>query len=294
MRLFGLVVTSIFLSMLVLGGCATEPSGSGLHRFQGRDYLLHVPASREKASPLVLVMHGYGGDAMWMRDELGWVELADAEGFVVCFPNGTLDRDGRRFWNVGYAMHEDSRIDDVDYLVELACHLQTVHALDPGATFASGFSNGADMSFLLACKAPETFHAIGPVAGTMMDALYRTATPSLPRSVIAFNGVRDRITRTDGDMDDVDGWGAYRSTSEVIAFWTGLDDLPNHERRVLAAPDGASDPGGIELDRYWSPRHRREVRSYLLMDGGHDWPLATDGGGLDATSLIWEFFDRQP
>lgn len=293
MRPSQLAVTSVLLSMLVLGGCATEPFANGLHRFQGRDYLLHVPASRKKVSPLVLVMHGYGGDATWMRDELGWVELADAEGFAVCFPNGTLDRNGRRFWNVGYAMHEGSHVDDVAYLVQLVGHLQSDHALDPAATFASGFSNGADMTYLLACEAPETFHAIGPVAGTMMDDLFRTATPSLPRSVIAFNGARDRITRTEGDMANLDGWGAYRSTSDVIAFWTSLDDLPNHERRVLPALDGGPDPGGIEFDRYWSPEHRREIRSYLLMDGGHDWPVTADGGGLDATSLIWEFFDRE-
>ena len=293
MEAHGFPVSVICLAVFGLAGCVND-SGIRLdHEYQGRTYLLHVPEDREThPPPLVLVMHGYGGSAEWMRTRLGWVQLAEEKGFAVCFPNGTEDQDGRRFWNVGYEMHNESQIDDVDFLVDLTHHLQIEHGLDPEATYATGFSNGADMSYLLGCEASETFRAIGPVAGTMMDTLYFTADPEVPRSVIAVNGVVDSITRYDGDPDNVDGWGAYRSVPEVISLWVRINGLPNCERSSLVFAGGHGESTKTDIERYWSYEHPREVKLFKLKDGTHRWPLESDGGGFDATTTIWDFFDQ--
>ena len=220
---------------------------------------------------------------------MGWVELANESGFAVCFPDGTLDASGRRFWNVGYAMHADLDVDDSDFLVTLARHLQDEHHLDPRATFAAGFSNGADMSYRLGCTDPDTFTAIGPVAGTMMDSLYFQAKPDLPCSVIAFNGTHDEITRFNGDPENIDGWGAYRSVPEVIGFWVEANHLEEFDQVTLRNAS-SSEHSDIDLDRYWANDHSAEVRFYRITGGGHDWPIQSDASSLDATRLILNFF----
>ena len=234
-------------------------------------------------------MHGYGGDARGVESGLGWVELADELGFAVCFPDGTVDSLGLRCWNVGYSRHADLDVDDSDFLVNLARHLQSVHLLDPHATFATGFSNGADMSYLLGCTAADTFSAIGPVAGTMMDSLYFRSKSDLPCSVIAFNGTNDEITRFDGDPDNIDGWGAYRSAPEVIDFWVKANHLTEFDRVTLLDSPTSENPS-VELDRYWASGQSIEVRFYRIGGGGHDWPSPSDSSSLDATRLIWDFF----
>ena len=282
------VLSLVLLISLGLSACNHESGGDFVHRHQGRSYRLHVPSAVEQA-PLVVVMHGYGGDGEWMKTHLGWVELAEEQGFAVCFPDGTLDESGRRFWNVGYAMHDQSTVDDTAYLVDLVEVLRARHGLHPEWAYATGFSNGADMSYLLACKAAGTFQAIGPVAGTMMDSLYFQSRPDRPCSVIAFNGIDDEITRFDGDPDDRDGWGPYRSVPEVTDFWVQANHLTEFEGIRVLDPPGSRD-SGFELDRHWRADSPVEVRSYRILGGGHEWPTSSDGHSLDATRIIWEFF----
>ena len=52
----------------------------------------------------------------------------------------------------------------------LVARLVESYQIDPRRVYATGMSNGGDMSYLLACKAADVFRAIAPVAGTMMQA----------------------------------------------------------------------------------------------------------------------------
>ena len=70
--------------------------------------------------PLVIVMHGYGGDANSIRNYSEMNQFADQYGFAVCYPRGTVDDGGNRFWNVGYAFHPNETVDDVSYLTQLS------------------------------------------------------------------------------------------------------------------------------------------------------------------------------
>jgi len=235
-------------------------------------------------------MHGYGGSSEDMKRSYGWVELADEQGFVVCFPDGTIDEKNNQFWNVGYAMHSESSVDDTGFIVGLTKHLEKKYDLDPHRTFATGLSNGGDMSFLLASHAPEHFAAIGPVVGTMMETLYSECDPAFPCPVIAFNGTDDRITKYAGDMANEDGWGPYQSTPRVIELWARLNKTT--ETTTTQLPDVDTTDGSIvELERHWSHEHNREVHFYRVVGGGHDWPGAYGNKDIEATPTIWAFFE---
>src|SRR5690349_20487101 len=58
------------------------------HRGRQRSYLLHVPQSApaEQRLPLVLVLHGAGGDGARLVKSTGFTALAAPKGFLVSFP----------------------------------------------------------------------------------------------------------------------------------------------------------------------------------------------------------------
>jgi len=107
--------------------------------------IYYEPSSLNENMPLVFVMHGFTGDANSIRSYSQMNQIADQYGFAVCYPRGTLDSNGDRFWNVGYAFHQSETADDVGFLTELAEYLQITHNLNPDYTFATGFSNGGEM-----------------------------------------------------------------------------------------------------------------------------------------------------
>ena len=123
------------------------------HDGDTRQYIYYEPETLNQQMPLVIVMHGYSGDANSIRNYSEMNQFADQYGFAVCYPRGTVDDGGNRFWNVGYAFHPNETVDDVSYLTQLAQYLQQTNGLNPDYTFATGMSNGGEMCYMLACQA---------------------------------------------------------------------------------------------------------------------------------------------
>ena len=90
------------------------------HEGLNRQYIYYEPSNLNENTPLVFVMHGFTGDANSMRNYSEMNQFADQYGFAVCYPRGTLDSNGDRFWNVGYAFHQSETVNDVGFLTELA------------------------------------------------------------------------------------------------------------------------------------------------------------------------------
>lgn len=255
-----------------------------------RQYRIHIPQGLDANAPLVLALHGYSGNNNEMMNNYGWTELADQRGFVVAFPNGTRDQWNNRFWDVDYAFHQGFDIDDDGFLSSLAVHLQELHDLDPMRTFATGFSNGAEMCFQLACREPETFVAFAPIIGMMLDTLFTNCNPTVLRPILSMNGTADDVTLYEGDMGNSGGWGAYRSIPETMAFWETKLQLLQMERAFLPNAD-PDDGSSVRLDVYSSPLHQRVLKYYLINGGGHDWPGVSGNRDISATVEAWNFFD---
>merc|ERR1712224_468235 len=122
--------------------------------------------------------------------------LADKEGFVVAYPRGLLPAEsisgiipgipkdwftGGHTWNAGSCCPAASRgkTDDVQFARDLLAAFTSGAVkdlsggkidIDPTRVYATGGSNGAFMSYRLACEAPELFAAIAPVAGVLVNS----------------------------------------------------------------------------------------------------------------------------
>ena len=198
-----------------------------LHQFSydglSREYYLYLPDSIEVDSPLLFVFHGYSGSASGIMNYSGLNQIADDNGFAVCYPQGLIDEWDYAFWNVGYDWHVDETVDDVGFSTSLAQYLQIEFNLSDQNTFSTGMSNGGDMSYLLACQASDVFKAVAPVAGCMMTWLYNSCAPVNPIPVFEIHGTDDDVTWWDGaDEINNDGYGPWESVDTTFNFWTQL------------------------------------------------------------------------
>lgn len=296
---------AFFLFVLVLGvGACTRKTSDGADPAHTlivdgleRTYILHVPASYDGSQPVPLVLnfHGGGGNALNQWRVSGFNQLADEEGFIVVYPNGT-GRLGDKVltWNggtcCGYA--QENNVDDVAFIRALVAELQTSLNIDPKRIYATGMSNGGIMSYRLACEAADLFAAIGPVAGTLNHS---PCIPSQPVSVIHFHGTDDTHLPYGGGIGSESVTGVvYASVEQSIAFW-----LNANQCALTPQTESFAD---IQHDTYTCAQGTA-VELYTIIGGKHAWPgsegPAWAGGDeptqtISATRLMWEFFQSHP
>ena len=256
-----------------------------------REYLLHIPNNIANNAPLVFVLHGYTGSAQGIMDYSGMNEVADENGFAVCYPQGTTDQFNNTFFNVGYQFQNNPTVDDVGFIVSLAEYLQGAYQLSTTNTFSTGMSNGGDMSYMLACEASSTFKAIAPVAGMIMEDIYESCNPETPVPIFETHGTEDDVTLYNGDPFNDDGWGVYLDIPSTIDFFVNQNNLT--EMIFSELPDlNPNDGSTIESYIYNSPNSNNEVWLYKVIGGGHDWPGAWGNMDVNISEEIWRFFSE--
>jgi polyhydroxybutyrate depolymerase len=256
-----------------------------------RTYLLYVPATAPaRGASLVVMLHGGGGSGAVAEKAYGWDEKADANGFLVAYPNG-IDH----LWNVGggcCGRVARNNVDDVAFITAMVKHIQTTFSIDPDRIYATGMSNGGMMSYRLACDT-NIFAAIGPDSATMLGGC---PSPQ-PISVIHIHGMQDKHVPYNGDPGDGPATIDGPAIPVLNATWRAIDHCAaasvTTARVVMTSI--ATCPGG------------RAVELIAIADAGHQWPrpnvnpaLAKARGAdvpssaLDATSTIWAFFAAHP
>ena len=267
-----------------------------------RQYILHRPDGLQENSPLVFVLHGLGGSASGIREYSRMDKVADENGFAVCYPQGTGGREdtkytkkGTHFWNVGYEVHKNETVDDVEFITSLAMFLQEKYNLDSEKTFCTGMSNGGDMSYLLGCAAPDIFKAIAPITGCMMKWIYDSCNENDPVPVFHVHGTADHTTYYDGDEENRDEWGAYMGVERTINLWIERNECSNTSVDTL--PDIDKNDGSIVIaQKNTGGKNNNEVWFYKVIGGDHEWPQGwpknSGNQDLNTSAEIWNFFQH--
>lgn len=237
-----------------------------------RTYLLHAPPDFNPGTPIpvVIALHFYPGDGAGIRETSGLDAVADREGFLAVYPDGV---------NSGFnALVCCGAEDDVGFVRALVEQLRGTWGADPDRVYATGISNGGDLSYRLAVELPGVFAAIAPVSGGFLgpkpqDAAY---APKTPVSVLTFIGGQDR----------------YAADFEAgLATWHQRKGCRPGGRDAVAA--GVTRTAALCGDG-------SEVVAYRLAQMGHSWPGAPTGQLADpkaavaASDLIWQFFQAHP
>ncbi len=275
-----------------------------------RTYLVHVPpqAKDGKPLPLVLVFHGAGGRAQGQKEWAGLDPIADREGFLVVYPDGTGWFSRHLLtWNAGgccgYARLHN--IDDVGFVVALLQDLAKQIPIDHRRVYATGMSNGAMMSYRLAAEIPERIAAIAPVAGGMM---VNQSTSMLPMPVMHFHSVDDPRAPYAG------GFGPFLpflrrvehpSIEEVVQQWVRHNSCaptPTVEATIHGKTEGLDASHTATKMTYGDCRDGAEVVLWKMTGAGHVWPgpgpkypewlLGPPTSVINASEEMWAFFQR--
>lgn len=255
---------------------------------QDRAYDVHLPPSYDGSSemPVVLVFHGFRQTTEGARLLTGMDGVADAHDFIVVYPAAFL-----RVWEVeNINLHQ---ADDLEFVETLIDQLDEDLAIDRSRIYATGFSNGAMMSYRLACMMPEAFAAFAPVGGALPITLTPECEPTGPVSIMVVNGTADPSVGYGGTINWLEG------IPSTVEFWM-------QHNACSAEPEVEELPDGGDGERTVVRRHTYEdcspggnVVLYEIEGGGHQWPggatIDTDRYGeissdLNTSEAIWEFF----
>ena len=254
-----------------------------------RNYYYYEPSDAPDNCPLVFVYHGYGGSAEGMIQWSGFNALADEYGFAVCYPQGTEDATGEAFWNVGYAFHQNEYVDDVNFISGLRSELIATYGLDGSRVYGTGFSNGADFCYLLACEASAEFTAVAPIAGILMSDIQAECTPEYMVPILEVHGTADDVSLYEGDLENMDGWGSYPSTPDAMAFFVNLFGISLQESGSFedVVP---WDESSVDYQKWGLTGSCPQVWLYTVQGGGHSWPGAWGNQDINASLEAWQFF----
>ncbi|MCH7793323.1 MAG: polyhydroxybutyrate depolymerase [Planctomycetes bacterium] len=258
-----------------------------------REYILTVPASYDggTATPLVFNFHGFTSEAIAQFVYSQLSQTAEAEGFILVTPQGTLNSVGARFWNAGPGLP-----DDVSFVDQLLTSLQSELCIDPARVFSTGISNGGFMSSRLACVLSGRIAAIAPVAGTTFPG----SCDARPVPVIAFHGTNDLLVSL-GPIENtaIPGWASHNACTGP----TEQDPLAGTVGVRLVRYDGCDGGATVELYVVF------DVDTVTAGDqgGGHTWPgstlvlppafkdlLGQTTQEISANALMWDFFLAHP
>lgn len=265
----------------------------------GRDrhFLIDLPpryASRGPM-PVVLDFHGGGGSPSRARTQTGFTSVAGAAGAIVVYPagSGQLGNDRLLTWNVGtccgYAQRQN--IDEVAFVRALLDTLEANYHVDTSRVFATGFSNGAMMTYLVGCRLSNRFAAIAVVSGELTEP----CNPARPVSVMIVHGTADENLPYNGGIGaNARAKHDVRPVSYAVDSWrtadrcTGRPVITKSGTVTHSISSGCADNTAVEL--------------FTIDGGGHSWPgtrrmmRGTNGpsDAMDATKVAWSFFLSHP
>jgi polyhydroxybutyrate depolymerase len=257
-----------------------------------------VPPSYDpkKPMPVVFCIHGLAQNAvMFCVDGAGLNTKADAANFILVMPNGYQNS-----WNAGTCCGgaATAMLDDVGLMraifKEIAGHLN----IDRARVYATGLSNGAYMSYRLACQAADLFVAVAPGSGAIgMNDIgggssttgdFATCMPTAKVSVLDFHGTSDPLIPYD----------LQKPSLERIATQNGCKLTTHPATQPMSGGDTTcvtydGCPTGVD------------VSACSVTGGGHDW-FGSDNCGtgvaaacaivgansntLKNTDAAWDFF----
>jgi len=288
-----------------------DDTGSMIAAGLQRTYRVHVPLSHDKTKPvpLVVALHGGGGTAEGMVKLTldGFNKLSDQEGFVVVYPDGIGKNwnDGRSEEETKYRAHKE-KVDDTGFISALIDYFIKVYDINPKSVYVTGISNGAIMSYRLACELSDKIAAIAPVDGNMSQNFLPKCSPSKPISVLVINNVKDPLVPWNGG--DITGpfglkkLGKVLSVSQTIEYWVKHNEC-SPSPSITEEPDKDPEDGTrVRREEYSGGKDGTEVILYAIEGGGHTWPggyqylpariIGKTSKDIDANEVIWNFFKK--
>ncbi len=280
----------------LVDGAVDTPDG------RRRTYHLYVPSdSGDGPMPLLIALHGGLGSGTQFREDSGFADLAEANRFLVVFPDGVPIAEGRdnRVWNgggcCGVAARDRQNVDDVGFISAVIDEIEAVHPVDPSRVYAAGHSNGGIMAYRLACELSDRIVAVAFQSGTLEIG---NCPMVQPVSLMSLHGLADTNIPIDGGRGSGVANYAFASPRESVETVARLDGCTG---RVDMVDPTNPDVSGTR----WTGCDGDTTVEMILVEGAnHAWMghrgsrftralIGEPYPDLDASVAIWSFLSRR-
>jgi polyhydroxybutyrate depolymerase len=221
-----------------------------------REAIVYLPTAKTASgkAPLVFAFHGHGDDARNFQGVDLHGQWAQA---IVVYPEGLPSpRDGAAGWQVEKGEDGDRDLKLVDAML---AGLRAQYRVDDTRIYSTGFSNGANFTYLLWAERPNVFAAFAPVAARIRPSVHFAT----PRPLFHTGGTADR----------------------QIAF---ADQKAAMEAaRQANGATGKGESCGPQCTLYLPEGKTGAPVMTLIHNGGHVYPLEVSG-------MIADFFRKHP
>ena len=284
-------IVGIALQLPISAPAADGPLVS--HRIGNRTYQIFVPA-RNGRLPLVIALHGGGGNGAQLAKSAGLIDEAAKEGFVLALPEGSSRFGKLETWNAGgccaYAMRE--KIDDIGFIRALIDELERTQPVDPKRIYVVGMSNGGMMAERVAIELGDRIAGAAVFVGALFGNEPRPVA-AVPMLIV--NAEKDEQvpiaggTSTTGIVRRSQGM-PYKPSRYAATFWATAN-------RCTTNPTKAETADYVR-ERWTGCASGADVDFYIVKGAEHGWPgrglgrpgVTRNTGKIDGTALMWEFF----
>jgi polyhydroxybutyrate depolymerase len=243
-------------------GCTLAATNGTIDRTLGsRVYQLHVPQNLSGTQvPLLIGLHGAGGNGYVIEHHSGWSQFADANNFIVAYPDAPGYPAGN--WDP-YTLGSP----DVAFVLDVVADIVGHWCIDPHLMYVEGWSSGAIMSQRVACDAADVFAAATSFVGLSPTAPGSSAPcqPARPISVGLIVGQLDPATSG--------------SLTNNAAEW---------ERYGSCLPSPTHESDGYGYSNTYSCAAGTQVMTRVVSNTAHYYPEGAQGE--DQRIRVWSFF----
>jgi poly(3-hydroxybutyrate) depolymerase len=245
-----------------------------------REYLIYIPSSYDPNSttPVLFAFHGFGGYNQYFINTADFRALADQFNFIAVYPQGLVCNDGTT-WNTNPPGGDNKcSQDDIGFFAALLSEISSNYTIDSSRVFLTGYSNGADFSYSMACYQSSLVTAIAPVSGLMpMEDASSECSPNHSTSVMIFNGTNDGSRPYNG----IEGY--MMSVDSTVAYWSQYNNTDSSPQTNVV--------GNIENYTYLNGDNNSTVDLFKIVNGDHVWfNLSYNGNSME--QLMWNFFSQ--
>ena len=238
---------------------------------QKRNMIVYAPKNLPANRPLIITMHGLGGNPIQHRQETNWNAVADTAMLLVVYPEGTDNR-----WDIGGKY-------DLNFIEAIMDQMYTRYAIDKNRIYISGFSMGGMMTYYTANNLAHKIAAFGPVGGYMAS----NANSSRAIPIMHVHGmIDDLVPYAPGNSSFT---GAYfEGIHAHLKKWIDRNKCDKNAVKISPYPIGTN---GISSYEVWKNGDCETEVALVSVQGVGHW-FSSDLRGVHTTKELWKFFKR--
>ena len=281
---------------------------NGTFNFQNRDriYSLHIPETFDgtQSAPLVIFLHGGGGNAQSAQNFTGFNDVSEQEGFLMLYPQAGFETATKSFvWADGRGLAPDKLgIDDVVFVNALVDYLVSEYNINQNRIYLCGFSNGSFLTQKIAFESNSRFAAIGTLGGTMHQSFFDTGKPNRAIPMVYVFGTDDPLVPYNGGyVSNNPDFELVVGVETAVEYWRDNNNTQTTLSVRNMANINTNDNSTVTVFEYKDGDcNGSKVKFYKINGGGHTWPgvvvpnplLGVTNLDINASQELWDFFEQ--